>query len=73
MKNAEKKPSAFNPTPLLDYLYQIELLLSYILGHLNESLFRTGTGASPLPSYFLLCGAAYDANTCSITSSMGGS
>ena len=48
MKNAKKKPSAFNPTPLLDYLYQIELLLSYILGHLNESLFRTGTGASPL-------------------------
>ena len=33
---------------MIDYLYQIELLLSYILEHFNESLHRTGTGASPL-------------------------
>ena len=28
-------------------LYQIELLLSYTLGHFNESLLRTGTVACP--------------------------
>ena len=46
-------PSCFSPLPASCILYQIELLLSYILGHFNESLWYNYLGPGVgWPSYF---------------------